>query len=230
MRRLGSCVTIAALAASLVAVIAGPASGQTANTAAFCAARIEGNDAETKAENLATMNKAIAVAPTAVASLITTIRDAYKKKGDKLFDSKSGTALLQQLDAWVYDNCGAKVPVTATDYQFTGIPSTLPVGITTFKMTNAAAQEDHMMAVFKEKPAAQGQDLNQLLSLPEKKYGKYFEETGSAFTRATPGDVGYAPINLTPGTYAYACFFPMEGKKNGQPHYMLGMKGTFTVQ
>jgi len=108
----------------------------------------------------------------------------------------------------VYNNCNAKVSVTASDYQFTGIPATLPAGVTTFKMTNSAPQEQHMMAMLKMKPAAQGQDLTKLLSLPEKKQAKYFEQAGGTFAQASPGQVGYAPIKLTPGTYAYACFFP----------------------
>jgi hypothetical protein len=87
-----------------------------------------------------------------------------------------------------------------------------------------------MIAVVKEKPAAQGQDLIKLFSLPEKKQSQYFEETGATFTQAGPGEVGYAPIKLTSGTYAYACFFPMGGKKNGKPHFVLGMEGSFTVQ
>jgi len=36
-------------------------------------------------------------------------------------------------------------------------------------------------------------------------------------------------MNLTPGKYAYMCFFPEGGKKNGKPHFMLGMEGTVTV-
>ena len=46
---------------------------------------------------------------------------------------------------------------------------------------------------------------------------------------ARSGASGYAPINLTPGKYAYMCFFPEGGKKNGKPHFMLGMEGTVTV-
>ncbi len=46
---------------------------------------------------------------------------------------------------------------------------------------------------------------------------------------AKPGDSGYFPMNLTPGKYIYACFLPEGGKKNGKPHYKLGMEGSFTV-
>ena len=54
------------------------------------AARLEGNGAQGKAENLATMNRALAVAPAAVLPQITALRDTYQKKGDKLFNSAEG--------------------------------------------------------------------------------------------------------------------------------------------
>ena len=46
---------------------------------------------------------------------------------------------------------------------------------------------------------------------------------------AEPGDSGYFPMSLTPGKYIYACFFPEGGKKNGAPHFKLGMEGSFSV-
>ena len=49
------------------------------------------------------------------------------------------------------------------------------------------------------------------------------------FAEAKPGASGYFPINLTPGKYIYACFFPQGGKKDGKPHFLLGMEGSFTV-
>src|SRR5262245_32686754 len=227
MRRVALCFGVVALTAGALAGAAGPAVAQTGDAAAFCAARLDGNDAQGKKANLAVMNRAVTAAPAAVAPAITQLRDAYKKKADKLFNSPAGLQLLNQVDAWVYDNCGVKVPVIASDYQFTGIPATLSAGVTTFKMTNSAAQEDHMIAIVKLKPAAQGQDITKLLSLPEKEQGKYFEQAGGTYAQASAGQVGYAPIRLTSGSYGYACFFPMEGKKKGEPHFMLGMDGTF---
>jgi hypothetical protein len=230
MRRIVMGVTVIALALGALASAAGPSGAQTGSVAAFCAARLEGNEAEGKKANLATMNKAVSVAPAAVLSSITALRDQYKKKGDKPFDTQAGVDVLNQVDAWVYDNCGTKVQATATDYKYTGIPANLPSGITTIKLTNGAPKEDHMIAIVKMTPAAQGQDLTNLLSLPQKKQQKYFEDSGGSFAFASAGNVGYAPINVTPGTYAYACFLPQAGKKNGTPHFMLGMEGTFTVQ
>jgi hypothetical protein len=225
-------IAAAFLAVSGIGVLAGSAGAQTGagDLAAFCASRIEANSTEGKAASLAVMDKMVTAAPATVVQQMTGLRDAYKKKGDKLFDSEAGLELLVPLDAWVYDNCpGTSVPVTAIDYEYQGVPASLKAGVTKFKMTNAAPKEAHMMAIVKLTPAAQGQDVSKLLALPEKKSRKYFDESSSAFMEAGPGQVGYAPINLQPGTYAYVCFLPVGGKDSGAPHMTKGMYGSFTV-
>ena len=230
MRRIVLFLTAASLTVGLYAAFASPSGAQTGDANAFCAARLEGNDAHGKAANLAIMNKALAAAPASVLPQITALRDAYQKKGDKLFNAPVGIQLITAVDSWVYDNCpGTKVAVTAIDYEYQGVPATLKAGPTNFKMTNAAPKESHMMAITKLTPAAQGQDLTKLLALPEKKQGKYFDDSSQAFMEARPGQVAYTPIDLQPGTYAYACFFPVGGKNSGAPHFTKGMYGTFTV-
>lgn len=233
MRRTLLVLVTAVLLAGGLTALAGPASAQTGggDLAAFCADRIEANSAEGKAANLAIMNKMVPIAPPGVVQAMTALRDAYEKKGEKLFNGPDGFALLGPVDAWVYDNCpGTQVPVTAIDYEYQGMPATLEAGPTKFELTNAAPKEDHMLAVVKLTPAAAGKDVKDLLSLPEKKQAKYFDESEGAFMFAPAGQSGYSPADLTPGTYAYACFLPVGGKKNGAPHFTKGMYGSFTVQ
>ena len=230
MRRIVSLLVAAGLAVSLIA-LAGPAGAQTSSLSAFCAARLEGNDAQGKAANLAVMNKLLAVAPASLVQPMTTLRDAYQKKGDKLFNSPDGLALLTPVDAWVYDNCpGAQVPVTAIDYEYQGVPATLKPGFTKFKLSNAAPKEDHMLAIQKLNAKGESMDIDDLLALPQKKANQYLEQTGGAFMFAPAGGTFYGPTNLTPGKYIYACFVSQGNKKNGKPHFMLGMKGEFAVQ
>ena len=232
VRRIITLVTAAFVAVSGIGVLAGPAGAQTetGDVAAFSAARLEGNDAQGKAENLAIMNRALAAAPASVLPQITALRDAYQKKGDKLFNGAKGLRLIAALDSWVYDNCpGTQVAATAIDYGYEGVPATLAAGPTNFKMTNAAPKEDHMMAIAKLTPAAEGEDVSKILNLPEKKQNKYIEQTGGAFLFAQAGEVAYSPANLEPGTYVYACFLPVGGKRNGAPHFTQGMYGSFDV-
>jgi len=231
MRRILLILSIAALTAGAFVALAVPAGAQTGDLGAFCADRIEANSAEGKAANLAVMNKMVPIAPAGVVGPMTALRDAYQKKGEKLFNGPEGFALLGPVDAWIYDNCpGVQVPVTAIDYGYEGVPATLKPGVTKFKLTNSAPKEDHMMGIVKLTDAAAGKDVKDLLALPEKKQAKYFDDADGAFMFAPAGQTGYAPAELTPGTYAYACFLPQGGKKNGAPHFTLGMYGSFTVQ
>jgi len=198
--------------------------------AAFCQARIEASSAETKADNIAVITKMVAVAPPAVSSQISQLLALVKKNGNKAFESPDGAALLGQLEPYIYDNCpGKQLPFTAIDYQYQGIPATLPAGVTKFKMTNGAPKENHMIAIMKLTPEGAALGFDKIVTMSQKKAGKYLDRSSQAFIEAKPGGTGYAPLNLTPGTYGYACFFSEGGKKNGQPHFMLGMKGSFTV-
>lgn len=230
MRRILSLIAAGALAASLLA-LAGPAGAQTGDVNAACQGRIEGNTAEGKAANLAVMNRVVEAAPASLAPQMTALRDAYQKKGDKLFNSEKGVALLAAVDAWMYENCpGAKVPVTAIDYEFTGMPATLAAGTTMIQLTNDAPEEMHEMALFKLNAEGAAIDPEKLLALPQKKAGKYVDFSSSAFMFAPPGQVGYGIADLTPGEYVYACFIPVGGKNKGKPHFTQGMYGTLTVQ
>jgi hypothetical protein len=232
LRRFTQLLVACALAAGSVVAFAGVGHAQTGvgDLAAFCAGRIEANTAESKADNVEVLTKMVAAAPAAVSSPMNDLLALVKKKGDKAFESPQGTTLLGQIEPYIYDNCpGNKVPVTAIDYQYQGVPATLPAGVAKFKMTNAAPKEDHMMAIFKLTPEGAALGVDKVMALPQKKAGKYMDSSSQAFMEAKPGDTGYAPINLTPGTYAYACFFPQNGKKNGTLHFKLGMEGSFTV-
>ena len=45
-----------------------------------------------------------------------------------------------------------------------------------------------------------------------------------------PGETKSCVINLTPGTYIFACFLPVGGAGTGAPHFTKGMYGEFTVK
>lgn len=118
---------------------------------------------------------------------------------------------------------GAEViPVTGLDFEFEGIPDTVPAGAVSFEFTNEG-EAAHEMAVFK---LGEGVDMDELLASEEEPTDEEAQEVG--FTFAPPGEGG-AYLNaedLTPGTYAVVCFIPGPG---GEPHYELGMKQTFQV-
>jgi hypothetical protein len=232
LRRFIQLLVASALAAGTVVALGGAGQAQTGSgdLTAFCAGRIEANATEGKAEDVAVLTKMAAAAPPAVSTQMTSLLELVKKKGEKAFESKEGAALLAQLEPYIYDNCpGKQVPITAIDYEYQGLPATLPAGVTKFKMTNSAPKEGHMIAIVKVQPGNESTPTEKILSLPEKKQGKILDFSDAGFAEAEPGASGYFPMNLTPGKYVYACFFPEGGKKNGKPHFLLGMQGEFTV-
>lgn len=230
MRRIVLIVTTACLAVGGLASLAVPAGAQTGDLAAMCQARIDSNQAETKAENLATMERALAAAPADALPLITAVRDGFKKKGEKYFETKAGAQASAQLDEYFYDNCpGNEVPVTAIDYEFQDVPATLAAGTTKIQLTNDAPKEMHEMALFKLNAAGAAMEPEALLALPQKKAEKLVDFSSSVFAFAPPGQAGYGFANLTPGDYIYACFIPVGSKGKGKPHFTQGMYGTLTV-
>jgi hypothetical protein len=230
MRHVTSFLTAVAVSAGVVAALPGIAGAQTGDLAAFCAARQEANSAETKAENKAVIDKVYAAAPAAAIPAITEIRDGFAKKGQRYFETAAGADALAELDTVVYDSCpGTAVAATATDYEFAGIPATLPAGGAKFKLTNAAPVENHELVVLKLNDKGAGMDPEDVVALPQKKAEKLIDYSASTFMFAPPGQSGYGLATLTPGEYVYACFVGEAGKKNAKPHAALGMHGGFTV-
>ena len=223
-------VALVVLIATLVipASIASSASAQTTDNSAFCAARLAVESARGKAQ-LVALEKLLTASPAPLVQPMTEIRDAFKKYGGNKGYEKS-IDKIRVVDAYHFDNCpGTKVALTATDYQFAGIPATLPAGLTKFKLTNNAPKESHELGITKLTAAGAAMDPKELLSLPESKVGKFIDESSGSGTYAPAGATGYALVDLEPGTYIYACFLHVGGKKNGEPHFMEGMYGTFAV-
>jgi hypothetical protein len=184
---------------------------------------------EGKAAAVAVLDRIVANAPASIVEPVTEIRDQYKKKGEKAVDKVFDE--IAAADEFTFSNCpGAKVDVVAIDYEFQGMPATLKSGVTHFKLTNNAPKEDHEMGLGKLLPANESMDIEAILALPGKKADKLFDPSTGGGMYAPVGESGFMTIDLEPGKYVYACFIPVGGKKNGKPHAMQGMYGSFTVQ
>jgi hypothetical protein len=137
-------------------------------------------------------------------------------------------------------NCGwEKAEVTAIDYTFSGVPSSLDKGATSFEFSNNGA-EHHEMAIFRKNDDTT-ETFDELFALPEAEAEK--KVSFVAATDAMPKEEGvYTVANLKEGQYAVVCFIPVgstpaaekaaeEAKKEieGPPHVTRGMKSEFTV-
>jgi hypothetical protein len=219
------------LAFAVVGLVPSTAHAQTGDVAAYCAAEIASTKAgESKAEILAAIDKTLAVAPGAVAEPGRKLRELLVTKGKRGVETPEGNALINQIGAFDYANCpGTAVPVTAVDYEFQGIPETLPAGLTKFKVQNTSTSEDHELIFIKLTPAGESVDPAKLLALPGKKQEKLLDFSHAEFTMTAPGETGYSYADLVPGTYLYVCPLPVDGKAKGKPHFTQGMYGTTTV-
>ena len=117
--------------------------------------------------------------------------------------------------------------MTAADYQFNGLPTTLKAGATVFQLTDSAPLEHHEMVIFRRKPGVTDK-ATKFLGLSQKQALKKLEPVDSA-GETSPGQTSYAITNLTPGQYIATCFLTQGGKKKGKGHYQLGMITEFTV-
>lgn len=131
------------------------------------------------------------------------------------------------------DACGVNVvEFSAVDFDYAGIPDTLPSGPTSFVMTNdSAAGEAHEFSLVK---LADNTDLtvDELLAMPEADAEQHIETfAGGVFAPA--GTTSGTVAELTAGRWAYVCFIPIGSvdgvEADGPPHFTAGMAGEFTV-
>jgi hypothetical protein len=218
---------VGGLAAGLLAGTASVSAAQTGDLDAFCAKRVEVDSIEKKKLLLAGLNEMVDLAPPEIVPEMTDLRDAFAEEGFGAFETEA----LVAVEEFIYDNCpGAKVEITAVDYEYLDAPETLAPGLTNVKLINDAPKEDHEIGIVRLLPAAEGRDIEKILALSDKKAGKFVDFEAGTGTFAPAGAAGYTLTELEPGTYLYACFIPVGGKKKGEPHWTEGMYGTFTVE
>jgi hypothetical protein len=133
--------------------------------------------------------------------------------------------------AWAGENCDVEtVAVTATDFEYDGIPDELTTGYHVVKFSNEG-QEQHEMFAFKVNEGVT-ESVDELFGLPEEEvFGKI---TPVNATFALPGDNNTGSWNLTSaGNYAVVCFIPVgsvgETEGDGPPHFTEGMVHEFRV-
>jgi hypothetical protein len=160
-----------------------------------------------------------------------TLVTAVQENPDSLFEDPEVQAAKANVDQWVAENCGYEVvPVTGTEYEFSGIPDELDAGIVLFEFTNQGAEIHELVVVQIQTDAT----LEELFELPEE---EAFEQiTFGAFTTAAQGETSYGYAKLDPGTWTAACFFPVGSTDfealetvEGPPHFHEGMITEFEV-
>ena len=134
--------------------------------------------------------------------------------------------LYGELAAATHTACGYEaVDVSAVDYAFVDLPTTLPAGTTSFALANDG-DEPHEMVLFR-RADGETRPIEDILALGEEEAGSAITFTGVTF--AQPGQTGYVATELEPGGYATVCFLPVGGGEDGPPHFTEGMVAEFEV-
>ncbi|HEX2119833.1 MAG TPA: hypothetical protein VHF91_11660 [Acidimicrobiales bacterium] len=141
--------------------------------------------------------------------------------------------------------------VTAADYAFQDLPSTVDAG-TTLNLTNVSAQEIHEMAVLRI-PDNERRSVQELLNLPEAEQEAIFGAVQPAMVLVAPPSRGEVIKAVGDGTlteegrYAVVCFIPVGADPaaylaaaqnpdappslgDGPPHFTRGMFGEIRVE
>jgi hypothetical protein len=248
MRKLGFLVALTTVGALLGIA---PAAAQTQSPQAFCEAGLKvdkafsaiGDRGPTRKQAQAldqALSGAESTAPPEIAadvqSIAGIIRSAAQSNQDP-FGNPTFQQNLATIDQYRYNSCGyTQVDVTGIEYEFQGLPKTLPAGRVAFRFTDTGA-ELHELQVFRVK----GKDsVKKIVGLSEKEQRKKGEQLGGTF--AEQGQTSYAFVDMTkPGRYGVVCHLPVGSTSqeaieeageahDAKSHAQEGMYATITVE
>jgi hypothetical protein len=182
-------------------------------------ALIEGHEPAAIAEDVQTM--------TAAVTEVTSTGDF------SAFETPEFLAASEAVYGSLDDSCDVEVvELSAIDYGYEGLPSTLPAGVTSFVMSNdSEAGEAHELSLVKLSDDTE-LSIQELLEMPEDEAEQHIEAFGGG-TFAPAGAASGTVTELTPGRWAYVCFIPVgtvgDTEGTGPPHFVEGMAGELTV-
>jgi hypothetical protein len=179
------------------------------------------------------LTRAEELAPEAVAADVTTLARLTRQSlgGDfSVFEDPAFASSEAAVDEWMLAECGyEQTEVTASDFEYQGLPDALPAGVSAVTLTNEG-EELHEIAMVRIKDEVT-MSVEELLALPQEEVLGMVDIAGIVF--AAPGETGTSFVEGTPGRYFAACFIP-EGtvggaEGSGPPHFTLGMLAEYSV-
>ena len=164
------------------------------------------------------------------------IVELFEEKGAASFEDEEVGQLAGKINLATIDACDAeKIEVTAVDYSFQGVPSTVEAGRVGFAFSNEGKELHEFLLLRKNDDTTES--FEQLLELPEEQAQAKVSEMGAAF--AFPGGSDARLVDLEAGEYMAICFIPVgltpeaaqsDQEPQGPPHFTQGMRAEFTVE
>jgi hypothetical protein len=248
MHKLGFLVALPVVGALLAVT---PAAAQpTPEVTAFCEAALTADKAVTKLESggkpkqkdvqaaEAAFSQAESTAPPEIAAQVQAVVAAVRtgiESGSDPFEDPAVRQAFDAMQAYRYNSCGYRqLDVTGIEYEFQGLPKTLPAGTVAIRFSDTGA-EFHELAIFRVKSK---DSVKKILGMSEKEQTKRIEEISGTF--AMQGQTTYAIADMSkPGRYGVVCFLPVgstsienaeEAGRNAKTHWEEGMYATITVE
>ena len=175
------------------------------------------------------------VLPDELADEFTTLNGALQQveAGDlAATDNPDVVTADETVHAYDMAHCGwTSQPVTASEYSFQGIPTTMPAGVTSFEMTNSGTELHELVLLRKNDGVTQS--FEQILSGPPDQVLQQVTLLGMAGP-VGPGDDDRVTADLTAGDYLALDSVPvgttdLNNVPQAPPHFTQGMASEFTV-
>jgi hypothetical protein len=252
MRKLGFFVALPVVGALLG--VAPAAAQPTPEVTAFCEAALTADKAVNKLESggkpkqkdvqaLETaLSQVESTVPSEIAAptqaVVAATRNAVQSGRDPFEADPNFEQNFTALQQYRYNSCGyTQLDVTGLEYEFQGLPKTLPAGPVAVRFTDTGA-ELHELQIFRVKSK---DSVKKIIGLSKKEQRKKIEEVGTAFT--LQGQTVYDIFDLSkPGRYGAVCHLPVGStseeaveeaeKKKDHPksHADEGMYATIKVE
>jgi hypothetical protein len=160
-----------------------------------------------------------------------TIREALSSGDTAALEGPEFAQADDNIDEYMLAECGYdQLEATGVDYQYEGLPETLPEGVVAVTFTNNG-NELHEIGVGRLNDDVT-QPIEEVLALPQEQLFPMLTVVGAAF--AEPGESDTVFMRMEPGRHFGACFIPQgtthDTEGTGPPHFTLGMFAEFTVE
>jgi uncharacterized cupredoxin-like copper-binding protein len=246
VRKLSILIVAAAVAAAGVLAAVPAVAATSAATDKFCDANFkisqvfnDGPDGDSSAKEIKAFMKRITplfeqatnTAPPEVATAVDTAVTALTDDLETAFEDPAVGQAVGEIDAWAVENCGYEVfDVTATEYSFSGIPTSAKTGKTALVLDNSGSEYHEVLVVRRKN----NKSVDDLLALSETQAEKQTEYVGSVVAAPDQTLTTYFDIKK-PGKYLAICTLPVgitdfeNFPEDAAPHFTEGMVEEFTV-
>ncbi|WP_116452842.1 hypothetical protein [Blastococcus litoris] len=159
------------------------------------------------------------------------VREALSGGDPSILEGPEFQQADDEIDEYMLAECGyEQVEATGVDYEYEGLPDTIPGGVVAITFTNEG-EEMHEIGLARINDDVT-MPVEEVLAQPEEQVFSMIQLAGVTF--AMPGESETTFLRMEPGRYGAACFIPQgtthDHEGEGPPHFTLGMFAEFTVE